>query len=207
MLAPLPSEHDTLLFCRPQDAATVIAALEDGFDQIVALCVSSEPFNDSPETTSAALGFVDQAGRLDLPLFADTRFMTDLAFEGFRQFSGAVCLANQVKFLRKTLGSETTLVVDAGISRHEAITGAEAGADAVLFRQRAGQRATDLYSEDDEGPQDVPSLYAWWEQLMEPPAILDLDSLTATPEWIQHVEFVALQATLASPRVGKDSDG
>ena len=95
------------------------------------------------------------------------------------------------------MDSEATLVVDAGISRHDAMTGAEVGADAVLFRQSAEQLAVDLYPEDDEGPQDVASLYAWWEQLMEPPAILDIDSLDGTPPWMDHVEFVAVQATLA----------
>lgn len=174
-----------------------MSALEDGFDQVVAVCIMGQQEDQGAAAQSAASHVLDSALRLDVPLFVDARLVSDLGSMDFTPFSGAVCRANQVKFLRKTMDSEATVVVDAGISRHDAMTGAEVGADAVLFRQSAEQLAADLYPKDDEGPQDVASLYAWWEQLMEPPAILDVDSLDETPPWMDHVEFVAVQATLA----------
>ena len=197
LLAPLPYDHDTLLFCLPEHAEAALSALEDGLDQVVAVCVLDQHDDGGATAQIAASAILDSALRLDVPLFIDTRRVSDLGSLDYAPFSGAVCHANQVKFLRKTLDSEATLVVDAGISRHDAMTGAEVGADAVLFRQSAAQLADDLYPEDDEGPQDVANLYAWWEQLMEAPAILDVDSLDETPPWIDHVEFMAVQATLA----------
>lgn len=197
MLAPLPYEHDTLLFCQPEHAEAALSALEDGFDQVVAVCINGHVDDQGAAAVKAANTVLDNALRLDVPLFVDARCVSDLGSLDFTPFSGAVCNANQVKYLRKSMDSEATVVVDAGISRHDAMTGAEVGADAVLFQQKADQVAAELYPIDDEGPQDVANLYAWWEQLMEPPAILDIDSLDETPNWISHVEFVAVQATLA----------
>ncbi len=63
---------------------------------------------------------------------------------------------------RQSIGSDAIVGVDCGVSRHDALTLAELGADYVAFGAPPGGTASD---------DDVTGLVSWWQEVCEPPVV------------------------------------
>lgn len=189
----------------PADASCLVLAQGMGLEQLSQVLEQELPgtvavvvLPRAVEPGSAGLKALQNAAeRIDIAVLLDARLGDGELASSMSDAEGVLCWARQVKSLRAQLGKEATIVVDAGISRHDAMVGAEAGASAIWFNQRGDQQAAELYPKDDEGPQSVADLYMWWEQIMEIPAVLDLGSLDQPPSWLDQAEFVAVQITPA----------
>jgi thiamine-phosphate pyrophosphorylase len=66
----------------------------------------------------------------------------------------------EVQAVRRTLGETAIIGAAAGSSRHAAMEAADAGADYVTFG---------LFDPEPRPPEET--LLAWWQELMEPPAV------------------------------------
>ena len=63
-----------------------MSTLEDGFDQVVAVCILGQHEDQGAAAQNAANHVLDSALRLDVPLFADTRHVSDLGSLDFTPF-------------------------------------------------------------------------------------------------------------------------
>ena len=75
-LAGSRTRHAAFLLARTGRGSNV--ALEDGFDQVVAVCILGQQEDQGAAAQSAASHVLDSALRLDVPLFVDTRQVSDL---------------------------------------------------------------------------------------------------------------------------------
>jgi thiamine-phosphate pyrophosphorylase len=101
----------------------------------------------------------------DVPLVIERHalMVPRLGLDGVHLPRGA---AGNLRKLRKDLGADAILGVDAGASRHDGITLAEAGADYVAFGP-VGETALD------RGERAGRALFDWWSEMIEVPVVAE----------------------------------
>jgi thiamine-phosphate pyrophosphorylase len=101
----------------------------------------------------------------DVPLVIERHalMVPRLGLDGVHLPRGA---AGNLRKLRKDLGADAILGVDAGASRHDGITLAEAGADYVAFGP-VGETALD------RGERAGRDLFDWWSEMIEVPVVAE----------------------------------
>ena len=84
--------------------------------------------------------------------------------------------SKQVRYARKELGADAIIGAGCGLSRHDGLNAAEAGADYVSFAP-AGETA--LGSGEDE---DAKAIFQWWSEMIEVPVVAEgaLDAAAIT---------------------------
>ena len=100
--------------------------------------------------------------------------------EGIGRFDGLhlPCGGPPVRVIREALGGDKVIGVDSRLSRHEAMTFGEAGADYIAFGRGADSAAID----------DLTEMVSWWSGLFEIPCAAFLGAGAPEAAWRQIAE-------------------
>lgn len=121
--------------------------------------------HDEDRVIRAADALRDVTEPRDVALVIDTHVaLADrLGLDGVHLPSGHL---RGVREARRVLGPDAIVGVHAGLSRHDAMTAGEAGADYVCFGP-VGVTALG------DGQQADPDLFAWWSEMIELPVVAE----------------------------------
>jgi thiamine-phosphate pyrophosphorylase len=110
----------------------------------------------------ALLSFLDDARRLTVAVLieSDAGLARELGAEGVHMHSGSTAVAEA----RRLIGDEKSLGVSCTLSRHDAMTMAELGADYIAFGE-IGDPAPG------GEPQTLVDMIRWWDELFEVPCV------------------------------------
>jgi thiamine-phosphate pyrophosphorylase len=115
-----------------------------------------------PETDAASLrAFTKAAQRLDLAVLIEKelRLAIELDADGVHLRAGSADIAE----MRRLLGAEKTIGMSCVLSRHDAMSMAEGGADYVAFGE--------FGVPGEDGPEAVAEMVEWWAELFEVPCV------------------------------------
>ena len=152
----------------PSALARVGAALAAG--DVAALMVA--PAEALPLEPAAVAPLIAAAQRADVAalIAADVRLAEGLGADGLH-LRPARDMADQYDQARRRLGSGAIVGADCGVSRHDAMSLAEAGADYIAFGapRHRNDRARGRVRRD--------ALVAWWGEIFEVPCVaLDVET-------------------------------
>jgi thiamine-phosphate pyrophosphorylase len=120
-------------------------------------------------------GIIEAAHRQNAIVLTDTPGQAAIPrFDGLHLPSGGP----PVRVIRGAVGSDKVIGVDSRLSRHEAMTFGEAGADYIAFGRGADNSAID----------DLTEMVSWWSGLFEIPCAAFLAADAPEPFWRQIVE-------------------
>jgi thiamine-phosphate pyrophosphorylase len=147
-------------------AARLSAALEAA---TIATVLIRAPKNSAPDA-AAAKALVELAHRSGVPalIVGDPALVRSTAADGIHLTTGDLATYEAA---RSALGNARIIGVHPGVSRHDAMTAAEAGADYIAF-------GAPLHLNDrDKGRQRRDDLVAWWAEIFQVPCVaFDVDT-------------------------------
>jgi thiamine-phosphate pyrophosphorylase len=108
------------------------------------------------------LAFMDASWRLNVPVLIenDAGLARALGAEGVHLRADGAAFAEA----RRTLGEEKSVGVSCTLSRHEAMSMAELGADYIAFGETGGPDSRDAEA--------LAEMIAWWDELFEVPCVV-----------------------------------
>lgn len=139
---------------------------------------------DEPTVRRAADTLRDMTHERDIPLVIEdhARLVGPLGLDGVHLNDGP----RQVRNLRKELGPDPIIGAHCGVSRHDGMIAAEAGADYISF----GPVGPTTLGDGSQAPVD---LFAWWSEMIEVPVVaegnLDKDHIATLSEI---TDFIAI---------------
>ncbi len=147
-------------------AARLSAALDAA---TIATVLIRAPENSTPDA-AAAKALVELAHRSGVPalIVGDPALVRSTAADGIHLTTGDL---TAYEASRSALGDGRIVGVDPGVSRHDAMTAAEAGADYIAFGAPAH------LNDRDKGRQRRDDLVAWWAEIFQVPCVaFDVDT-------------------------------
>ena len=140
-----------------------LAAVLDGAPVACLRLALAEADEDQLLRSADALREVAHARDVPLVIERHALLVPRLGLDGVHLPRGA---AGNLRKLRKDLGADAIIGVEAGATRHDGITLAEAGADYVAFGP-VGETALD------RGERAGRELFAWWSEMVEVPVVAE----------------------------------
>ena len=147
----------------PQAFPDLLAAVLDGAPVACLRLALAETDEDAVQRIADTLREVAHARDVPLVIERHALMVPRLGLDGVHLPRGA---AGNLRKLRKDLGLDAIIGVDAGASRHDGITLAEAGADYVAFGP-VGDTALD------RGERAGREIFDWWSQMIEVPVVAE----------------------------------
>jgi thiamine-phosphate pyrophosphorylase len=163
-MAPGEEPLGLYLIVEVADAAGAVARARAGLDAASVRAVLLAPATGTAltaDTARAALELVQKAGVAAL-IEDDDALARTLGADGVH-LSWSSDIERRYRRARETLGGGAIVGVDAGTSRHDAMTLGEAGADYVAFSIGDGDPAAARAARLD--------LCAWWSEIFEVPCV------------------------------------
>lgn len=164
----MPDDAPQLYLITPRafELAEFLPRLESVLDAAPVACLRLALAAGEEDTlTRAADALRETAHGRDIPLVIERHALLAerLGLDGVHLPKGA---ASGLRKLRETLGKDAIIGVDAGASRHDGITMAEAGADYVAFSP-VGETVLG------DGQRAEPALFDWWSHMIEVPVVAE----------------------------------
>lgn len=152
----------------PHALARLEAAL--AASNLAALLIA--PADGSPVEAAAAKPLIEAAQRADVAALIadDARLARELDADGVH-LNATAHIADRHASARATMGARAIVGVDVGLSRHDAMSVAEGGADYIAFG------APPTLSDRARGRARRNELIAWWAEIFEVPCVaFDVES-------------------------------
>jgi thiamine-phosphate pyrophosphorylase len=134
-----------------------------GASAIAAVVIRTQAVRGDRALVASAIDTIRRHGALAL-IEDDVALARACSADGVH-LSASIDIEERYRHARADLGREATIGIDAGASRHDAMTTAEEGADYVAFGLAPSG------SDADQAAQARADLIAWWSQVFEPPCV------------------------------------
>lgn len=144
-----------------------LSAVLDGYPVACLRLAMAGRDEDRIARAADALRQVAHARDVALVIETHAALVARLGLDGVHLADGA----RGIRKLRETLGPDAIIGAACGVTRHEGITAAEAGADYVAFAP-VGETALG------DGRRAEPDLFEWWSEMIEVPVVAE-GALTA----------------------------
>lgn len=146
-------------------ASTLAPLLGEVLDRVEVACIRIRAGDDLAELGRLADTVRDLAHGRDIPVVVDDHWplVASHGLDGVHLTSGA----RRVRDARRDLGADAIVGAFCGVSRHLAMSAAEAGADYVSFGPVGGPAPA---SAPELAPLD---LFAWWSEMIEVPVVAE----------------------------------